>query len=188
MRAGLGGKLTRGQGLGSRGAVAAGAAPPPPSVTQYLDPISNVNALWMSNAYTSIDNGVRQPTVAGISDSVIANKNDDNEGQQWGMALGDAGSYPTLRLWVMGTDTFSANPPLLKARLNINGAWTAQQDMPSQFPSTVQASSWKSLDFSGPFTLPLSTLQVELETQVMDDGTFDQYNIYEIYIEAVPAA
>jgi len=152
------------------------------SETQYLRPTSNVNTLWNTNAYTSIDEEVVAPDTSALDGNMItANKNDDSEGQQWGAALGDAGTYASLKLWIYGYRGGTAPNPT--GRLNINGSWQSAQ----AFSLGVGAGSpgWSSVTFTGPFTLPLSSLTIEVATGD-HPGATDSIVLYAVYVEAVP--
>ena len=148
--------------------------------SEFLDPTSNVNAVWSANAYTLIDDGTRQPSVPA-TDKIVADDNDDSEEQSYGMS-DPAASYSEITsivVWAYGEVSHPSLDNDLNCRIKVGGVYETAQS----FGFTAAANLiWQSLTFNGSWTeAEVDNLEVSFITPTIDKD--ESIEIHSMYVD-----
>lgn len=111
--------------------------------------ISNVNALWSTNAYTNLDNTVESPSTPSAV-GITANDGDDNEDQQYNLAQPTFSGYKfvtAIKIWAY--PTVLDDSPII--RVKINGIVYGEFNLfnINTWTSNTVSGLWIASDFSG---------------------------------------
>ncbi len=144
--------------------------------SEFLDPNANINTLWSAFEFTSIDDGVRDPTVPSL-DIVRANQNDDDELQEWGMEnpVETYSEITTIEIKHYaeledGTSDGDIN-------LRVGGSLQTAQAM-----NLVTSLAWRSNTFTGNFSQSdVDSLQVIVDSNTRDKD--ENLRIHALYAE-----
>jgi len=147
-------------------------------VQEYLDPNGNSTSVWVSNAYTSIDDAVREPNDPGTATSIYANKSDDSEEQTYTMSntVETYGAVTQIVIWVNGM--IVAGTPEITCRISVGGSWETAQNM-----GLTTSQAWHSYTFNGSWSAAnVDALLVSFITPNMP-GSLDLVTIYCAYAD-----
>lgn len=155
------------------------------TIIQISRPIANVNTLWNSNSYASIDDVVLQPN-AGDGVKCNANSTDDNEAQAWYMSRikGDFSFIDGVMVWVNAYKVGTAGNPTVN--INIGGVNQTAQSM-----ALTTSAAWYSFGFTGTWNLgdwnyPPSGSQVIITSGSISGDVYVDVVYAEVYCYPYP--
>ena len=135
--------------------------------TAYLDPDGNNTSVWFVNPYSHINDGIRQPgAINEGATAVEANKDDDNENQEYTMESFDiTGQKITeIKIWTYGG--------ILTVDADVNiyfGGWKTPQDLNLPAPAS-QAWTSNTFTFESTSQANLDGLLLRFTSPTMEAG------------------
>jgi len=138
---------------------------------EYLDPNENVNAVWTTNSYTFIDDGIRQPTApnTGTDETIIAYDADDYEKQSYSMSnlSGSYSEITEIKVWLYAHSNHSVGLDL-NVSITVGGV-----EETAILISPYTTYIWYSVTFSGSWTqAEADALIINFETVAVAKGFY----------------
>jgi len=151
-------------------------------LTEIIRPSGNANALWNTNAYTSIDEVIQEPT-AGDANFALATDSDDFEVQRW-QFTNPSGNYSSIggfTLWSYVVT--SAGVGIIGTSIAVSG-----NNMPETQLDITNVAQWFKQDFTpagSPTIADLDTIELRVDAKTRSKSNDIQFNAAYIVVSGV---